>query len=777
MKKLNHAIFLGLLLVFTACGNKPEKIDYQVIPLPQEIKFTSGMPFIITNSTQIIFPEGNGLQQKNAEFLSGYIKQTTGKELRIKPLLSLDKHTKDAIILYPDENFDKEEGYQITVNKNNVTITGKTEAGIFYGIQTLRKSFPVIKNEIISLPAVEINDYPRFSYRGMHLDVGRHFFSTEFIKSYIDLLALHNMNNFHWHLTDDQGWRIEIKKYPNLTEIGAYRKETVIGRNSGKYDGTPYGGFYTQKEIKEIIDYAAERYINVIPEIDFPGHTLSVLTAYPEFGCTGGSYEVAGSWGVFKDVLCIGNENAMLFLEDVLKEVVDLFPSKIIHIGGDEAPRDRWKKCPKCQARIKTENIKADAQHSAEDRLQSYCMTRMEKFLNDNGRSIIGWDELLEGDVAPNATVMSWRGMEGGIKAAKFGHNVIMTPARYVYFDYQQAEDLANEPQGIGGFVDVEKVYRLDPVPEALTDEEKELIIGTQANLWTEYIATPEHAKYMVLPRMAALSEVQWLSPEKKNYKDFTRRLLPLLKLYDQEGYNYAKHVLDLKVRYYPQSTNKSIETKISSIDDSPIYYTLNGNEPDKNSTKYNGSLTITGSTHLSAISISEGKKSKILNEEISFNKATLCPINLTYEPAEEQSYNGALTLVDGLKGTDNSATGRWLGFYGTGLEAVIDLQESTEISQVSTRANIDVYAWSMGATEMSVLISDDNKTFKEIASEPYPELTDIAFKKIELYNLNFNPVSARYVKVILKPSSGMPKGHRGEGRIPYLYVDEIVIE
>lgn len=776
MLKLNHTIFLWLLLFLTACGNKVEKANYEVIPLPQQIKFANGLPFVIANSTQIVFSEGNSLLQRNALFLSGYIKEITGKEMQVTPLPSVDMHLQNVIALLLDENIENEEGYQIIINQNNVTISGKTEAAVFYGVQTLRKSLPITKAADIELPAVEINDYPRFIYRGMHLDVSRHFFSTEFVKTYIDLLALHNMNNFHWHLTDDQGWRIEIKKYPKLTEIGSKRKETVIGRNSGKYDGTPYSGFYTQEEIKEIVNYAAERYINIIPEIDFPGHTLAALTAYPELGCTGGPYEVARSWGVFKDVLCIGNENAMEFLENVLEEVVELFPSPIIHIGGDEAPRDRWKQCSKCQARIKAEGLHADENHSAEDRLQSYCMTRMEKFLNDRGRSIIGWDEILEGGVAPNATVMSWRGMEGGIKAAEAGHNVIMTPDKYVYFDYQQAADLTHEPQGIGGFVDVEKVYSLEPMPDALTEEKRIYIIGTQANLWAEYIAKPEHAEYMVLPRMAALSEVQWLSLERKDYRNFTKRLLHLLDIYELEGYNYAKHILDLKAMYTPDRKNKSVEVELYSVYDSPIYYTLDGSEPNKNSEEYIRPLSIYGTSNLKAVYISEGEESKMLNEQVSFNKATLKPIKLVYEPADAQKYNGAVTLVDGLKGSDNPATGRWLGFYGTGLEAIIDLEESTEISQVITNANIDVYAWSMGATEMSVSISDNNKDYKIVTSESYPEITDIAFKTIETYELKFNPVSARYVKVILKPSSGMPRGHRGEGRTPYLYIDEITV-
>ena len=348
------------------------------------------------------------------------------------------------------------------------------------------------------------------------------------------------MNTFHWHLTDDQGWRIEIKKYPKLTEVGSKRNCTVVGKaRSGKYDNIPYGGFYTQEQAKEIVKYAQERYITVIPEVDLPGHMLAALAAYPDMGCTGGPYKVSPDWGIFEDVLCIGNEQSMQFLEDVMAEITEIFPSKFVHIGGDEAPRTRWAKCPKCQARIKAEDLKTDKQHTAEDRLQSYCMTRIEKFLNSKGRQIIGWDEILEGDVAPNATVMSWRGTSGGIKAAQMGHDVIMTPNLYCYFDYLQTADSKDEPLGIGGYVPVEKVYSLDPTA-ALTEEQAKHILGAQANLWTEYIATTEHAEYMILPRMAALAEVQWTQPEKKDYADFTQRLPRLIKFYQRDSMNLS---------------------------------------------------------------------------------------------------------------------------------------------------------------------------------------------------------------------------------------------
>ena len=538
MRKLTHMLLAGtLILACSSCGVETTA-NYQVIPLPQEVALSQESPFNLNDGTIIAYPEHNELLKRNAEFLAEYISQSTGHTLQTEALAPGSEAPKGAITLGLDPAIGNREGYVLTVKADRVTLNGQTENGVFYGIQTLRKSIPAeTKATSILLPAGSIQDEPRFSYRGMHLDVGRHFFPIEFVKKYIDLLALHNMNTFHWHLTEDQGWRIEIKKYPKLTEIGAWRDRTVIGRNTEEYDNTRYGGFYTQEQAKEIVKYAGERYITVIPEVDLPGHMLAALAAYPEMGCTGGPYEVCPRWGVFEDVLCIGNEKSMQFLEDVMAEIIDIFPSKYIHIGGDEAPRTRWEKCPKCQARIRTEKLKADKNHTAEDRLQSYCMTRIEKLLNSKGRQIIGWDEILEGDVAPNATVMSWRGSAGGIKAAQLGHDVIMTPNDYCYFDYYQSEDTRHEPFAIGGFVPLEKVYSLNPTA-SLTEEQAKHILGTQANLWTEYIPTSEQVEYMVLPRMAALAEVQWTQLEKKDYTNFTTRLAGLIGLYRRDGLN-----------------------------------------------------------------------------------------------------------------------------------------------------------------------------------------------------------------------------------------------
>ncbi|RHI33860.1 beta-N-acetylhexosaminidase [Bacteroides intestinalis] len=777
MRKLNHALLAGALALACASCTAEKEANYQVIPLPQEVSLTQENPFKLNENVLIAYPENNALLQRNAEFLSEYIQQATNYAPKTKAIAA-GEQVKNAIVLGLDPSIANKEGYVLTTTPEGININGQTENGVFYGIQTLRKSIPAeAKEATILIPAGEIKDEPRFSYRGMHLDVGRHFFPKEFMKKYIDLLALHNMNTFHWHLTDDQGWRIEIKKYPKLTEIGSQRSRTVIGRNTQEYDNTPYGGFFTQEEAKEIVKYAQERYITVIPEVDLPGHMLAALAAYPEMGCTGGPYEVCPRWGIFEDVLCIGNDQTMQFLEDVMNEIIEIFPSKYVHIGGDEAPRTRWEKCQKCQARIKTEGLKADKNHTAEDRLQSYCMTRIEEFLNSKGRQIIGWDEILEGDVAPNATVMSWRGMEGGIKAAQLGHDVIMTPTSFCYFDYYQTADTKDEPLGIGGYVPIEKVYSLKPVPAVLTEEQSKHILGAQANLWTEYIHSSEHVEYMVLPRMAALAEVQWTQPEKKDFKDFTKRLARLMKFYQRDGFNYAKHVFDLKVDFTPDVTKKAVVVTLSTIDDAPIYYTLDGTEPTTASLKYTEPVSITETADFQAVVIRPEGKSKVVNKKISFNKATYCPIELTFQPSEKYKFGGAITLVDGMKGNDSYATGAWLGFVGGDVEAIIDLGQESEIKQVATNAIVDMSAWIMGSTGLVVSISDDNKEFREVAAKDIPAETNIDKKGVENYEITFDPVKARYVKVVIKRSPALPKGHAGEGKAAYMFIDEIEVD
>lgn len=529
MKKL-IIFMMACLSPFMSVAAADVVADYQVVPLPHEIHLAASGLFVLNGQTSIVYPEGDMLLQRDATFLSDYLNENLG----FRPNVSTSK-SKNAITLRINSKVKNKEGYVLTVDKKGVVIEGSTANGVFYGIQTLRKAIPAGKVQQVLLPYGTVKDEPQYSYRGMMLDCGRHFFPLSFVKKYIDLIALHNMNVFHWHLTEDQGWRIEIKKYPRLTEVGSVRAETVLGRNSGVYDGTPHGGFYTQEEAREIVKYAAERFITVIPEIDMPGHMIAALAAYPELGCTGGPYKVEGSWGVFDDVLCLGNEKVYSFCEDVLSEIVDIFPSAYIHIGGDETPTKRWAACPRCKAKMQELGIGVE-------KLQGYFTNRMEKFINGKGRRIIGWDEILEGDINQSATIMSWRGSEPGIKAAKLGHDVIMSPTTHCYFDYYQTDKTWNEPLHIGGNLPVEKVYSLQPVPDDLDPSLRSHILGVQGNLWTEYVVSPSLAEYMALPRMAALAEVQW-SNAKKDFDAFKVRLTRFTRLYDFYHLNYGKHL------------------------------------------------------------------------------------------------------------------------------------------------------------------------------------------------------------------------------------------
>lgn len=763
---------VALAGLMTSCHSVLQEANYQIIPLPQEIVAVQDDPFALTSRVKILYPEGNEQMQRNAQFLADYLKTATGKTFAVEAGTTGDQ----AIILGLGLESENSESYRLKVAKNNVTITAPTEAGVFYGIQSLRKSLPVAKGADVSLPAVEINDYPRFGYRGAHFDVSRHFFKVDEVKKYIDMLALHNMNRLHWHLSDDQGWRIEIKGYPKLTEIGSQRKETVIGRNSGKYDGTPYGGFYTQEEAKEIVAYAAERYITVIPEIDLPGHMQAALSAYPELGCTGGPYDVWPMWGVSDDVLCAGEDAVLQFIDGVFKEIIEIFPSKLIHVGGDECPKTKWVTCPKCQARIKQLGLKSDDKHTKEEKLQSFIINHAEKYLNEHGRQIIGWDEILEGGLAPNATVMSWRGEAGGIEAAKQKHNVIMTPNTYLYFDYYQSQDIANEPFAIGGYVPVDKVYNYEPLPAELTPEEQTYIIGVQANLWTEYIPTFSHVQYMVLPRWAALSEVQWSMPDKKNYTDFLTRLPRLISWYEAEGYNYAKHVFDVVAAFQPNSEEGSLDVTLSTLGSAPIHYTLDGTDPTASSPLYEGVLKIKTDASLKAMAIHSNVGGRILSEEIKFNKASMKPITANQPINLSYRYAGASTLVDALRGSDNYRTGRWIAFNGNDMDMTIDLQEPTEITSVAFTANVEPTDWVFDARGFTVEVSDDNKQFTKVASEEYPAMKATDKKGLFEHQLTFSPVKTRYVRVIAQVEKTLPEWHDGKGKSAFLFVDEIII-
>ena len=764
-------LFAAGCLLFS-CSSEVKEANYQIIPIPQEIVMGQEGAFVIADGTKIMYPEGNEKMKKNAEFLASYVKELTGKTLSV-----VAGTEGKGILLQVVANEEQPEGYRLKVTADGVVISGGSEAGVFYGIQTLRKSIPAAKGANVSLPAVEINDAPRFSYRGAMLDVSRHFFCVDDIKSYVDMLALHNINRFHWHLSDDQGWRIEIKCRPLLTEKGSMRKETVIGRNSGEYDGKPYGGFYTQEEAKEIVAYAAERHITVIPEIDMPGHMMGALHAYPELGCTGGPYEVWTQWGVSEQVLCAGNDETLKFIEDVLGEIVEIFPSEYIHVGGDECPKTAWKDCPKCQARIKALGIKGDSKHTAEEYLQSFIINHAEKFLNSKGRQMIGWDETLEGGLAPNATVMSWRGEGGGIEAAKQKHNVIMSPNTYLYLDYYQTKDIENEPLAIGGYLPLQNVYNYEPMPKSLTPEEQKYIIGVQGNLWVEYIPTLSQIQYMLLPRMAALSEIQWSAADKKNYDCFLSRLPQLTSLYDVKGYNYATHAFDITAKLIPNTDEEVLEVTFKTIDNCPIYYTLDGTEPTASSAKYEGTLKLKESCVIKAMGIRPTGNTRVFSEEVKIHKASFKPITMLQPINPQYAFEGAGVLLDGLKGNFNYKTGRWIAFYKNDMEAVIDMKQPTEISSVSISTLVEKGDWVFDARRFAVSISEDGKNFKEIAAEDYPFMTLDNPNQIYDHTLTFEPVKAQYIKVYVQPEHKLPDWHGGKGHQSFVFIDEITID
>lgn len=541
MKKI-FCLFVLVVISFGAFAQAPARV-LPLIPLPKEVK-SSNDNFILTNKTIIVLT--NEKFKPEVDYLNNYLKKNYDFQLSITSVLPTDGNY--IFITQPDFEAGFMENYDLSINQNQILFIAEGNAGLFYGMETLIQLMSLEKTPEVKIACVQINDTPRYQWRGMHLDCSRHFFTKEEVKTYIDYLAMYKFNVFHWHLTDDQGWRIEIKKYPLLTKIGSQRKETIIGKpkwdkngepsKDNKYDGIAYGGFYTQEDISEIIEYAQVRHITIVPEIEMPGHSLAALASYPQYSCTGGPFETETKWGVTDDVFCAGNDSAFLFMQDILTEVMDLFPGKYIHIGGDECLKERWKSCPKCQKRITDEKLKDEKE------LQSYFISRIEKFVNSKGKQIIGWDEILEGGLAPNAAVMSWQGTEGGIAAAKQKHFVVMTPGKPCYFDHYQSKDKIKEPLAIGGFNPLDSVYAYDPIPKILSEEEGKYIMGAQGNVWTEYMTDFSKVQYMSMPRMAALSEVLWTPKDKKNYKNFIVRLKLHSKLFDKMGVNYSKQFL-----------------------------------------------------------------------------------------------------------------------------------------------------------------------------------------------------------------------------------------
>lgn len=778
MKRISFNLMGVLCILFSTCfyacsEKRTLNSDYEIIPKPLDVNCKGDASFLLKDGVAVIYPENNRKMQDNAEFLVDYVERQTGVKLTSHAGMPVD----GAICLTLDLSDDNAEAYKLIVNDKRVCISGASEAGVFYGIQTLRKSLPVAQDINVNLSAVEIYDKPRFAYRGAMLDVARHFYTVDEVKTFIDMLALHNINRFHWHLTDDQGWRIEIKKYPKLMSVASERKETVVGRwYSGIYDGKPYGGYYTQDELRDVIDYAAKRHITIIPEVDLPGHMQAALTAYPELGCTGGPYEVRTIWGVSQDVLCVGNDFTLQFVKDVLSEVADIFPSEYIHIGGDECPKVRWEKCPKCQERIKSLGLKSDAKHTKEQRLQSYMIQEAAKYLKEKGKRIIGWTEILEGGLVPDATLMSWIGESGGIEAAHQHHDVIMTPNTYLYFDYYQSKKVEDEPLAIGGYLPIEKTYNYEPMPKELTKEEQQYIKGVQANLWTEYIPVFSQVQYMVLPRLGAAAEVQWTDPSKKDYKDFLRRVPHLVAVYDCYGWNYATHVYDVNVDMKADTVNHVLNVQLSTMADDPIYYTLDGQDPTEKSLKYTKPFTIDQSVVLKTMAVHPDRTSKISVDTIRFNKATLKPVVLLQPNESRFSPDGPVVLIDGRNGNHSFDTGAWLTVAGNDLEAVINMQAETILNSASVHVYVRKDAWLFDARGFSVSVSSDNKNYKEVASQEYKQMQESDSDGIIEHEFSFDSCKATYVKIKVISEKSMPDWHWDAGKAPFLLIDEIIL-
>lgn len=769
-------LFLVVVLcaaLFSGCKKKVAEADYRVIPLPKEVSLSNKAPFQLTENTVIFLSERDSLQRE-AEFLTGYLTDLLHLELKVLPMV---QKTASGIFLMLDTAVcTRPESYQIDVTSDKVVIKGADAAGVFYALQTLRKSLPADgKVSSVSFPTGRITDWPQFAYRGMHLDVARHFIPLDSVKRYIDMMALHNMNRFHIHLTDDQGWRMEIKRYPELTYTSAWRKGTVVGRNTNQYDSIRHGGFYTQKELRDLVAYAAERHITIIPEIDLPGHMQAALAAFPQFGCTGGPYEVWCRWGVSDEVICAGSEMAMRFLEDILNEVMDVFPSEIIHIGGDECPKTRWQECPRCRAKIQQLGLRNDGRFMAEDHLQSYVMNRMEKVVTARGRRIIGWDEILEGSISKSAMIMSWRGTSGGIKAAKKGHDVVMTPCDYLYFSQGQSLTPEEEPVAADGYLPVERVYAFRTMPEELNEKQQQHIIGVQGCIWGEYVHSFKDVEYDALPRMAALAELQWCKPQQRDYKDFVDRCFRMAKLYDHYQYNYAHHIFDLQVEITPDYEDNCINIALSKYGDGEIRYTLDGGNP-KRGDLYTKAIEIREDADFRAILIRPDGQTSEYKTQFRFSKSSMKPVTLKEPPHENYAYEGAPTLIDGLHGSQNYRTGRWIGFWGTPLEATIDLQQPTEIQKVAFSSIININDWIYNPQSFTVLVSDDGEEFSEVAHADYPLADWDHINAIEDYVLTFAPMTTRYVRVIITGHQ-LPEGHTGYGHPAWLFVDEIEVE
>ena len=774
MKKLLLTLAAGIVLC--SCGSHDPQIA--IVPYPNHLETGRGT-YRVTDRPVTCDSRTDERTQRAVVGFAARLATVTGGT---NPVTVADEVPASGIRFVTDESLPAE-GYELNVDGEGIEVRASQFPGFLYALQSLEQLLPAAvygtepaPDAAWEVPCVKIADAPRFAYRGMHLDVARHFFSVDEVKRYIDVMAIHKLNTLHWHLTDDQGWRIEIKRYPELTAVGSIRKATVVRKEWGTYDGTPYGGFYTQDEIRDVVKYAADRGVTVIPEIDLPGHMLAALTAYPELGCTGGPYEVWGRWGVADDVLCPGREKTFEFLEGVLTEVMELFPSEYIHIGGDECPKVRWEKCPRCQAKIRQLGLKDDGEHTAEHYLQSYVTDRIGKFLAQHGRRIIGWDEILEGRAPSDAVVMSWRGSEGGIAAAKLGHDVIMTPNSHFYFDYYQSLDTDAEPFGIGGYIPMEQVYSYDPAFPELTPEQQKHILGVQANLWTEYVLSDEHLEYMLLPRLAALSEVQWCLPETKDWNRFIGSFR-MDEIYSQMGYEFAKHIFGVTASYAVDPEKGGVVMTLTTQGGAPIRYTLDGSDPTASSPLYKAPVTIGESCTFKAAALREGMQTPVYARKFDFNKATGRRIALNAAPTLKYTYGGASLLADGYRGGPVYSNGAWIGFLNEPLDVTIDMQGAKPYSAVTVESLVEKGEWVFPPSSVGVYLSDDGSEFTEAALMSVPQETAGSPDGVKPFKVLFPETSARYLRVVARTVDPIPAWHGAAGQKAHMFVDEIIVE
>lgn len=746
---MKRILFLFICPLLAVACNKRVVADYNVIPQVQNLSVKDGDVYVFDSSRKLVYD--NQDSRRSLELFAQDLEELVG--IRPSVAAGTSEDAKGNVYFTLGLQDGRKEAYSINVSSDGILVRAVTPEGIYRATRTLLKSVGAEKTSSVEFPSAEVSDWPRFGYRGLMLDVSRHFSDVEMVKRTIDMLALHQLNIFHWHLTDDQGWRIEIKSHPELTEVGAWRDDTVVGRYLGgtdyPTDGKRHGGFYTQEQIREIVAYAKERYIEIIPEIDLPGHTSAVLAAYPQLGCEDKEYKVANRWGVIRDVLCAGNPASLDLFKDIMDEVCKLFPGKYIHLGGDECVKERWKACPKCQKKIKELGLKDGSRYSKEDYLQSWFMGEVASFVQSKGKRVIGWDEILEGVPMDDSVIMSWRGTEGGITAAKMGHDVVMTPTSDMYFDQSQTLASQLEEIPVGGFINVMKVYSYEPLPASLTPEQQKHILGCQANVWCEYMPEERIRQYQILPRLAALSEVQWTMPERKDYKDFLKRLPKMLSIYDHYGYNYAKHIFDVACSYSVNVEKGSLEVSLSTLGNDPIYYTLDGTSPQTKKAMLYGDTSIVISSP-SELKVSVLRNGKFTKEETLFkldcNKATFKKVNISTTLNIMQAHLPHEILTDGIVGSLRCDDYRWMSCTGR-MSLVLDLGKSESFSRIGWTALNSQSENILVPQNVKIQISEDGKQYCTILDiEKNHEIQ--AQQSVEYISEEVGKQTARYIKM-----------------------------